>query len=56
MLGQWNEEKLHIIAKSFGITCSNGGDLVDDDFPRPVIQIDIHADMPWVLDEKQDFQ
>jgi len=50
-----DEEKLYVIAERFRVTCGDGSYPLPDNFPIPAIQLDVFADVPWVLDEKHDF-
>jgi len=50
-----DEEKLHAITDKFKVTYGDGSYPVPDNFPRPVLQLDIFADIPWVLEEKNDY-
>lgn len=42
------------LSKGFEISISENASLVSDDMPRPVLQIDFTADIPWVLEEEND--
>ena len=52
---RWDEEKMYLIVDNFGVSASDSCLMLDNDFPRPVVQIEIHADIPWVLEEKNDY-
>ena len=51
----WEEENTYSITNDFRISFQEDCSLVDIDFPRPVIQLDLSADIPWVLDEVNDY-
>jgi hypothetical protein len=54
-LKHWEEDKAYSITKDFRVSCQNNCDLLDDNFPLPAVQLDISADIPWVLAEQHDY-
>jgi len=47
-----DETKTFSITDDFKIYFSEKCDLLENDFPRPAIQLEIMVKMPWVLDEE----
>ena len=43
------------IAHNFDVSLKDTCDLLEDSFPIPAIQLEISANMPWVLAEKNDY-
>ena len=54
-LFRFDEDKLFRITNDFGVSFQNDCDLLESDFPLPAIQLEISADMPWVLSERNDY-
>lgn len=42
------------VTDNFEIYPANDKVLVDDDFPSPILQIELYAHIPWVISEKPD--
>jgi len=51
----FDEDKTHSITNDFRVSFQERCDLLKKEFPLPAIQLDISADIPWVLEEKNDF-
>jgi len=51
----WDTEKTHAISNDFKVSFSDKCDLLELGFPLPAIQIEIEADIPWVLEEKHGY-
>ena len=51
----WYETAFRKLTDSFEIMFSDSTALVPDDFPRPVLQLDINAHIPWVIDEENTY-
>lgn len=49
--GMWDYSKAYTISKDFYISFREKCDLVEEGFPKPVIQLEIVANIPWVLEE-----
>ncbi|QGQ45764.1 hypothetical protein [Metabacillus sediminilitoris] len=49
----WNETNTTQI-KNFTFGFSNDLEFIPGGFPNPILQLDLAADIPWVLDEKPD--
>ena len=47
----FNNDATIKLTPNHSVHFTNATGLVDDDFPRPVIQLQIMGDIPWVLDE-----
>ena len=45
-------ESVIVIDENFEFGFTEEIDLLEDDFPEPVVQLEFHATIPWVLDEK----
>ena len=54
-LMHWEDEKAYAITNDFKVSCKEDCSLLDENFPFPAIQLDISADMPWVLEEQNDY-
>ena len=48
----WDSTKTYPITNDFKVSFQEECALLDDTFPLPVIQLQIEADIPWVLAEK----
>ena len=51
----WDESGAFSVAPGFGVSFQNEIDLPDEDFPLPVIQLEISAAIPWVLDKENTY-
>jgi len=47
----WDAEKAFALTDSFAVSIREECFLLEDDFPIPALQIDISANIPWVLAE-----
>lgn len=54
-LFQWKRSNTYPLSKDFCISFKQGGNLVEKEFPEPVLTIDIEANIPWVLDEENTY-
>jgi len=50
-----NKEKAYFITDDFSVSFRDDCWLLDEGFPLPAIQLEFLADMPWVLDEVNDY-
>ena len=48
-ISHWESDKAFYITESFSVSCHNGCDLLEDGFPLPALQLEISANIPWVL-------
>ena len=53
---RWESEKAYAITDDFKVSCQDDCALLDDNFPLPAIQLEISANMPWVLAERNDYE
>jgi hypothetical protein len=51
-----NENKMICLEKSFRIAFQEGCALLAEDFPRPCIQMEIVAYLPWVLQKENTYE
>lgn len=51
----WDISKAYSISKDFHVSFQENCCLVEDGFPEPVLQLEIEANIPWVLDEPNGF-
>ncbi len=47
----WETSKTYSVSKNFHVSFEEDCSLVEDGFPEPVLQMDIEANIPWVLEE-----
>ncbi len=52
---RWETENTYQIAEGYKVGFENGGALIEDNFPEPVMQMEIEFHMPWVLQEENDY-
>ena len=52
----WEDEKAYPITQSLKVSFKNDCDLLEKSFPLPAIQLEISADIPWVLAEQNDYE
>lgn len=50
-----NSSEPYILQKDFQISFQTECDLVGPGFPKPVLQVDIAANVPWVLKEENTY-
>ena len=51
----FDESKTFSVTSDFKVSFEKNCSLLDDKFPRPVIQLEIHAYIPWVLAEEHGY-
>ena len=51
----WDRESCYPVADGFLIAFTEDAALVAPDFPRPVLQLEIDASLPWLLEEENDY-
>lgn len=51
----WEPESCYPVSDSFRIAFVEDAALVDPNFPRPVLQMEIDASLPWLLEEENDY-
>ena len=51
----WDGERAYAITYDFRVSCHNDCALLDTNFPLPAVQIEIAANIPWILAEKNDY-
>lgn len=52
LISYWNSEHTYLIVEGYHVGFFNGGSLIEENFPEPVIQMEIEFHVPWVLDEE----
>lgn len=52
IVSYWNKENTYEITKDYHISFGEEAALLEKGFPLPVLQIEIEANIPWVLDEE----
>lgn len=50
-IAYWDTSKTYSVSKDFHISFQEDCSLVEDGFPKPVLQMEIEANIPWVLKE-----
>lgn len=50
-VSQWKEEMCHRIDENYAVSFQEEAALVEKGFPMPVLQMEIAATIPWVLEE-----
>ena len=51
----WDEKAIYPLSPNFVISFSDRIDMLEPDFPLPVVQLDFDADIPWVLEKKNSY-
>lgn len=51
----WDSSKTYSVSKDFLVSFQEDCSLVEDGFPEPVLQMEIEASIPWVLEESNRF-
>ncbi len=51
----WDTSKTYPVSKNFHVSFQEDCSLVEDGFPEPVLQMEIEAELPWVLEEPNDY-
>ncbi len=51
---RWETGNTYQIAEGYKVGFENGGALIEDNFPEPVMQMEIEFHVPWVLEEEND--
>ncbi len=54
-ISHWDTSKAYPVSKDFHVSFQEACSLVEDGFPEPVLQMEIEANIPWVLDEPNDY-
>lgn len=54
-LSYLNEEMMFRVTDSFRISVQESCSRLEDDFPEPALQVEISADIPWVLEENNPY-
>lgn len=54
-LAHWDNMNTYSITGDFKISFQTECNLLEDNFPQPVIQMEIAARLPWVLPEENDY-
>ena len=49
----WEEERAFAVTETCRVSVNNQCALVDDSFPRPVLQLEVDIQVPWVLEDAQ---
>lgn len=51
----WDTSKTYAVSKDFRVSFQEDCSLVEDGFPEPVLQMDVEANLPWVLEEPNEY-
>ena len=51
----WQKENTYSVSDDFRVSFQEECSLVEKEFPRPVLQIEIEAAIPWVLEEENPY-
>jgi len=51
----WKKEQAFQVTNDFHISFKRDYDLLEADFPRPVLQLEISSNIPWVLHEENKY-
>lgn len=51
----WDSDLTYQITDGYYVGFNNGGALIAENFPRPVVQMEIEFHIPWVLEEENDY-
>ncbi len=51
----WDEKATYPLSPNFGVSFSDRIDMLEPDFPLPVIQLDFEAAIPWMLEKKNSY-
>ena len=54
-ISHWEKEKAFHITDSFYVSFHNSCSLLEDGFPLPALQLEISANVPWVLPENNTY-
>ncbi len=54
IVSYWDTSKTYAVSKDFHVSFVEDCSLVEDGFPEPVLQMEIEANIPWVLEEPID--
>lgn len=54
-ISAWDRESCYRAAEDFYVAFTQEAALVDPDFPRPVLQLELDAAIPWLLEEENDY-
>lgn len=55
LTSHWEEEQAFRVADNFHISFQKKCDLLEDNFPAPALQLEISANIPWVLLEENKY-
>lgn len=51
----WDNTKTFSVSNGFNVSFHTDAVCVEDDFPEPILQMEISANIPWVLDEENSY-
>ncbi len=51
----WDTSKIYSVSKDFNVSFVENCSLVEEGFPKPFLQMEIDANIPWVLEEPNDY-
>nr|WP_288828497.1 hypothetical protein [uncultured Clostridium sp.] len=54
-ISHWEEEQAFKITNDFHVSFQKECSLLEDDLPRPALQLEISANIPWVLHEENKY-
>lgn len=51
IVSYWEHSKTYSVSKNFFVSFQEECSLIEDGFPTPVLQMEIEANIPWILEE-----
>lgn len=54
-ISHWEQEQAFPVVNGFNVSFQSECDMLEQEFPLPVIQLEISANVPWVLPEKSTY-
>lgn len=54
-MAYWDDEATYSLSSDFAVSFDDRIDMLEEDFPLPVIQLDFTADIPWVLEIRNEY-
>lgn len=55
-IAYWNGKRAFFVSPDFQVSFREDTALLEDDFPMPALQVDILANIPWVLHERNPYK
>lgn len=54
-VNRWETNRCFEVAPNFFVSFEQGGSLIADGFPKPIVSMNIEFHVPWVLDKPNDY-